>query len=83
MEKINSNYIIYAVVFAAFALIWGFLGILNALLFFGAFHLLMWLNIVISALCNALIGKPVNGGDSLYRFICILIAAICFGIVLI
>jgi hypothetical protein len=30
-----------------------------------------------------LIGKPVNGGDSLYRFICILIAAICFGIVLI
>jgi hypothetical protein len=30
-----------------------------------------------------LIGNPVKGGDDLYRFICILIAAICFGIVLI
>lgn len=83
MEKTNSNLILYAIVFAAFALIWGFFGILNALLCFGMFHLLMWLNIVISALCNALIGNPVNGGDNLYRFICILIAAICFSIVLI
>ena len=83
MNKNNSNLILYAIVFAAFALIWGFLGILNALLCLGMFHLLMWLNIMITALCNALIGNPVNGGDSLYRFICILIAAICFGIVLI
>ncbi len=83
MEKINSNYIIYAVVFAAFAIIWGFFGIMSAVLCFGLFHLFMWLNITTTALCNALIGKPVNGGDSVYRLLCILIAAICFGIVLI
>ena len=82
-KKRKKLFVIIAIVFAAFALIWGFFGILNALFCLGMFHLLMWLNIMISALCNALIGNPVKGGDNLYRFICILIAAICFGIVLI
>lgn len=83
MEKINSNFILYAVVFAACALLWGFFGILTALFCFGMFHLLMWLNVTITALCNSLIGKPVNGGDALYRILCLMISSLCFAIVLI
>lgn len=83
MEKINSNFILYSVIFAACALLWGFLGISSALLCFGLFHLFMWLNITVSALCNSLIGKSVNGGDSFYRILCLIIASICFAIVLV
>jgi hypothetical protein len=81
MEKNNSNLIIYSVVFAACALLWGFFGINGSLVCFGLFHLFMWLNVTVTALCNALVGKTVNGGDSFYRILCIMISSICFGIV--
>ena len=81
MEKINSNFIIYSVVFAACALLWGFFGFSSALLCFGLFHFFMWLNVTVTALCNALNGKQVNGGDSFYRILCLIIASVCFGVV--
>lgn len=83
MDKINSNFILYSVIFAACAILWGFFGVNSALICFGLFHLFMWLNVTVSALCNALIGKVVNGGDSFYRILCLIISSVCFGIVLI
>lgn len=82
MEKNNSNLVIYCVVLTACALLWGFFGIMASLLCFGLFHLFMWLNITVTALCNSLIGKAVNGGDSFYRILCLIISSVCFGIVL-
>lgn len=83
MKQINSNFIIYAVVFAACAILWGFLGIMSAVLCFGLFHFFMWLNVTVTALANAMVGKAVNGGDSFYRILCLIISAICFAIVLV
>ena len=83
MDKINSNFIIYSVVFAACAILWGFIGITSAVLCLGLFHFFMWLNVTVTALSNAMVGKAVNGGDSFYRLLCLIIASICFAIVLV
>lgn len=82
MVKNNSNLLLYVFVVTACVLLWVFAGFSSALLCFGLFHLLMWINVTVTALCNSLLGKPINGGDTLYRILCVFIASVCFAIVL-
>lgn len=82
MVKVNSNLLLYVFVVTACVLLWVFAGFSSALLCFGSFHLLMWMNVTVTALCNSLLGKPINGGDTLYRILCVIIASVCFAIVL-
>ena len=53
------------------------------ILFFGLFHLFMWINVTVTGLCNALVARVEQTNNSFYRLLCIIIAALCFALIMI
>ena len=81
MKKI-SNLKIYSVLVAISVLLGVILGYKVAFGFFGIFHLLMWVNVSITDICNAITVKETRSDTTLYKIMCILISSICLPIFL-
>lgn len=74
----NSNKILYGILITICIILGLIFNYKVGIIMFGVFHLLMWLNVTITSLCNALVNKEITYNDSLYRIICIIICSVCF-----
>ena len=81
-----SNKFIYGILTAVAVAVALFCGTAAGFMFFGLFHLLMWLNMSVNNLCNAILfrGSPSEfvSADGAYRLLCITVAAICLAVAL-
>jgi len=81
-----SNKFIYGILAATAVVVALFCGTAAGFMFFGLFHLLMWLNMSVNNLCNAILfrGSPSEfvSADGAYRLLCIAVAAICLAVAL-
>lgn len=81
-----SNKFIYGILVAAAVAVALFYGTAAGFMFFGLFHLLMWLNMCVNNLCNAILFRGSPGefvsADGAYRLLCILVASVCLAVAL-
>lgn len=81
MEKLN-NLKIYGILIGIAVALGFIVSVKCGVIFFGLFHLLLWVNISVANICNSIIAKENSANDNLYKILCILIASICFAIFL-
>ena len=79
----NSTLVLYGLLIGACALLWGLIGWKVSLLCFGLFHLCMWVNVTMTTLSNALVGRTVSENDAWYRILCIILGCVCVAMVII
>ena len=76
-----SNALIYGLLFVVAVAVAIIFGTSSGFLFFGLFHLLMWANMSVNNLCNAILfrGSPNEfvSVDGTYRLLCLTVAALC------
>lgn len=85
-EKMYSNKFIYGALFVVAVVIGLCCGVAAGFLFFGLFHLFMWVNLSVNNFCNALLYRDDPNGfksvDGTYRLLCIAVAAVCLAVAL-
>ena len=79
MKKLN-NLKIYGFLIGIAIAIGLLVNIKCGVIFLGLFHLLLWINICVTNICNAIVAKENSGNDTFYKILCILIFSICFAI---
>lgn len=81
MFKNNFGKIILSSIVLIGILLWCLCSFKTMLMFIGTFSLLMFINIIVTALCNALIGRELPIENDIYwRIFFIFITCICYSI---